>query len=79
VGSCNALGKLERNTDVSAAHGQPADINPSTAHMMIVNPLRGNSLMSLFSIYPSTEEKIERLNKMSEYGGAIRNRMPHIA
>jgi heat shock protein HtpX len=75
----NALGKLERSADISAAHGQPADINPSTAHMMIVNPLRGSSLMSLFSTHPSTEERIERLNRMSGYAGAVRNRVMHIA
>jgi heat shock protein HtpX len=75
----NALGKLERSADVSAVHGHPADINPSTAHMMIVNPLRGKSLMSLFSTHPSTEERIARLNRMSGYGGVVRNRMPHTA
>ncbi len=75
----NALEKLERSTDVSTAHGQPADINPSTAHMMIVNPLRGSSLMSLFSTHPSTEERIERLNRMSGYAGAVQKRMLHIA
>ncbi len=60
----NALGKLEHSADISAARGQTADINPSTAHMMIVNPLRGSSLMSLFSTHPSTEERIERLNRV---------------
>jgi heat shock protein HtpX len=75
----NALGKLEHSADISAARGQSADINPSTAHMMIVNPLRGRSLMSLFSTHPSTEERIERLNRMSGIGGAGRKRVPHIA
>jgi len=46
---------------------------------MIVNPLRGSSLMSLFSTHPSTEERIERLNKMSGYTGVVQNRVPHIA
>lgn len=65
----SALSKLEYSADVSAAHGRPADINPSTAHMMIVNPLRGSSLMSLFSTHPPTQERIARLNKMSGYAG----------
>jgi heat shock protein HtpX len=30
----------------------PMDANPSTAHMFIVNPLSGRSLMSLFSTHP---------------------------
>jgi heat shock protein HtpX len=75
----NALSKLEHSADILAAHGQPADINPSTAHMMIVNPLRGVSIATLFSTHPSTEERINRLNKMSEYAGNIQKRMPHIA
>ncbi len=60
----NALGKLHKAADISAAHDQPADINPSTAHMMIVNPLRGSAIMSLFSTHPPTEERIARLNRM---------------
>ncbi|MCE8423394.1 MAG: zinc metalloprotease HtpX [Candidatus Methanoperedens sp.] len=60
----NALGKLHQTADVMAAHGHPADINPSTAHMMIVNPLRGSSIMSLFSTHPPTEERIKRLMAM---------------
>ncbi|HEY9206631.1 MAG TPA: zinc metalloprotease HtpX [Candidatus Methanoperedens sp.] len=60
----NALGKLHNAADISAAHGRPADINPSTAHMMIVNPLRGSTIASLFSTHPPTEERISRLNRM---------------
>jgi heat shock protein HtpX len=37
------------------------DANPSTAHMFIVNPLSGRSLMSLFSTHPPLEERIARL------------------
>jgi heat shock protein HtpX len=65
----SALSKLEHSADISAAHGRPANINPSTAHMMIINPLRGSSLMSLFSTHPPTQERIARLNKMSGYAG----------
>jgi heat shock protein HtpX len=35
--------------------------NPSTAHMFIVNPLSGRSMMSLFSTHPPLEERIARL------------------
>jgi heat shock protein HtpX len=35
--------------------------SPSTAHMFIVNPLSGRSLMSLFSTHPPLEERIARL------------------
>jgi heat shock protein HtpX len=39
----------------------PMDANPSTAHMFIVNPLSGRSMMSLFSTHPPLEERIVRL------------------
>ncbi len=39
----------------------PMDANPSTAHMFIVNPLSGKSMMSLFSTHPPLEERIRRL------------------
>jgi heat shock protein HtpX len=39
----------------------PMQANPSTAHMFIVNPLSGRSLMNLFSTHPPLEERIARL------------------
>lgn len=39
----------------------PMHANPSTAHMFIVNPLSGRSLMNLFSTHPPLEERIARL------------------
>jgi len=38
---------------------------PATAHMMIVNPLSGASLASLFSTHPPIEKRIERLKNMN--------------
>ena len=43
----------------------PMHANPSTAHMFIVNPLSGRSLMSLFSTHPPLEKRIERLREPS--------------
>ena len=37
---------------------------PATAHMMIVNPLKGGGLMSLFSTHPPMEARVERLRHM---------------
>ena len=37
---------------------------PATAHMMIVNPLRGGGLMGLFSTHPPMEARVERLRRM---------------
>jgi len=42
----------------------PMDASPQTAHMFIVNPLSGRSMMSLFSTHPPLEERIERLTGM---------------
>jgi heat shock protein HtpX len=41
-----------------------ADAKPATAHMFIVNPLSGRSLMNLFSTHPPIEERIARLRAM---------------
>jgi len=58
-----ALGKLEL-----AAKRIPMEANPSTAHMFIVNPLRGGGILSLFSTHPPIEERIARLEEMARTG-----------
>jgi heat shock protein HtpX len=55
----SALDKLDR-----AAKMLPLEANPATAHMFIVNPLHGGSLLSLFSTHPPIEERIARLRAM---------------
>lgn len=55
----NALRKLH-----NGAARRPMDANPATAHMFIVNPLSGRSMMSLFSTHPPVEERIARLEGM---------------
>jgi len=56
-----ALTKLSK-----AARVKPMDANPSTAHMFIVTPLSGGTIMSLFSTHPPIEERIARLMKLKE-------------
>lgn len=58
-----ALGKLDL-----AAQRIPMEANPSTAHMFIVNPLRGGGVLSLFSTHPPIEERIARLEEMARAG-----------
>ena len=57
----NALRKL--------AYGVKRDpmeeANPATAHMFIVNPLKGSNIASLFSTHPPIEERISRLEAMA--------------
>ena len=58
-GLASALGKLSQ-----ASQAIPMETSPSTAHMYIVNPLTGRSLMNLFSTHPPIEERIARLRSM---------------
>ena len=58
-GLSKALEKMEM-----AAHQVPMHANPATAHLFIVNPLTGSSLMKLFSTHPPMEERIARLRSM---------------
>jgi len=41
------------------------DAEPATAHMMIINPLRGGGVLSLFSTHPPVASRIARLNAMA--------------
>jgi heat shock protein HtpX len=61
----SALGQIERAAE--RTENYPADANPATAHMFIINPLHGG-LSGLFATHPSTEERIARLRAMA--GGA---------
>lgn len=51
---------------------ETAERNPATAQMMIVNPLHGGGLKSLFSTHPTTEERVERLLAMAATPGEMR-------
>lgn len=42
----------------------PMEASPQSAHMFIVNPLSGKSMMSLFSTHPPIEERVARLRGM---------------
>jgi heat shock protein HtpX len=57
----NALRKLH-----TASHMMPMQgATPASAHLFIVNPLTGGSLLALFSTHPPMEERIARLEAMS--------------
>ncbi|HEX6135053.1 MAG TPA: zinc metalloprotease HtpX [Longimicrobiales bacterium] len=42
----------------------PMQVNPAAAQLAIVNPLRGKSMMRLFSTHPATEERVARLQSI---------------
>lgn len=57
----NALRKLQAGVQV-----QPLEeARPASAHLFIVNPLRGSALLSLFSTHPPMEERIARLESLA--------------
>jgi heat shock protein HtpX len=58
-GLAGALEKL-----AYAAERVPADMTPATAHLFIVNPLRGQHFATLFSTHPPSEERVQRLRRM---------------
>jgi heat shock protein HtpX len=55
-GLARALEKLAAQT-----RHTPLQANPSTAHMFIVNPLRGGKMAALFSTHPPVAERVARL------------------
>lgn len=57
----SALQKISRGNDAKQInHAQP-----ETAHMFIVNPLRGGGMAKLFSTHPPVEERIKRLEQLA--------------
>jgi len=60
----NALRKLERGVE----RVPMKNAGTATAHMFIVNPLRGGGMMKLFSTHPPTEERIARLEELATGG-----------
>jgi heat shock protein HtpX len=62
----SALGRIEKTAHQIPNY--PADANPATAHMFIINPLngaRGFNVSSLFATHPATADRIARLRAMA--------------
>jgi heat shock protein HtpX len=69
LGLAHALARLE-----DGARAVPARVNPATAHLCIVNPLRGGrgrgqAFAGLFRTHPPTEERIRRLEELARNRG----------
>jgi heat shock protein HtpX len=47
----------------------PAERNPASAHLFIVNPLSGARMDNLFSTHPNVENRIARLNEIAREMG----------
>ncbi len=61
----NALRKLEQSNRRTVM--ADAETHPATAHLFIINPLKGANLARLFSTHPDTEERVRRLEAQA-YG-----------
>lgn len=59
-GLINALEKLE-----GWSKRIPMDASPATAHMFIIQPFTGESLMRLFSTHPATADRIAALRQLA--------------
>jgi heat shock protein HtpX len=59
----SALQKLERGAQ--GIDNDTAEANPATAHMFIVNPLRGRAMDNLFSTHPSTQNRVRKLREIA--------------
>lgn len=61
LGLAGALDKLSRASKMLPME----NAGPASAHMFIVNPLSGRSMMKLFSTHPPIEERIEILKEIA--------------
>jgi heat shock protein HtpX len=61
-GLADALERID-----SAAQRRPDELGgPATAHLFILNPLRGRSVLSWLSTHPPIEERVARLRAMAQ-------------
>jgi heat shock protein HtpX len=65
VGYPDGLAGALRKLQAAAPRIPLQGAQPATAHLFIVNPLSGRSLMNMFSTHPPLEERIERLMSMN--------------
>lgn len=65
----SALAKIAQGA--SAIDNTPAENNPATAHMFIINPLHAKKVDSLFSTHPATANRVARLQEMAQSGGGF--------
>jgi heat shock protein HtpX len=67
VGDPNPLADALERLEAYAQH-IPGGFSPATSHLFIVNPLRAERLVNLFSTHPPTAERVRRLRGMRVLG-----------
>jgi heat shock protein HtpX len=63
----SALQKISRMAE--GVPNLPAEQNPASAHLFIVNPLSGARMDNLFSTHPNVENRVARLNALADQIG----------
>lgn len=71
TGKPNALGSALLKLESWSKKRPLQTATPATAHLFIMNPIKGGGFASLFSTHPSTKERVKRLTKLGEELGAV--------
>lgn len=72
----SALARIEQG--VAQIADERAETHPATAPLFIINPLSGRGMDNLFSTHPSTQNRIDELQKLAAaWGKGWRNDAPH--
>src|SRR5215475_12515044 len=69
-GLASALAKID--AAARQIENVPAEENPATAHLLIINPLSGARMDNLFSTHPATENRIAALRQLAAQMGVHR-------
>ena len=54
------------------------DVNPQTAHMFIVNPLKSGGLENMFSTHPPIQDRIKKLEEMAKLVNTQQYNIPKV-
>jgi heat shock protein HtpX len=71
TGDPEGLAEALERLDAWSRRRPYAFAGPATAHLFIVNPLRGGAIRSLLSTHPPIEERVARLRAMRSRGSAF--------
>ncbi len=64
-GNPSYLASALRKLEMANSQAPMQKVNEATAHMFIVNPLKGGGMRALFSTHPPMEERVRRLESMT--------------
>jgi heat shock protein HtpX len=74
TGDPEALAEALERLDAGSQRRPYEHAGPATAHLFIVNPLRGGAILKLLSTHPPVEERVARLRAMAASSGEFADR-----